>query len=166
MAQGRHRHGERAAVLTLVVLVAAFAGGCGTRVRSQLSALSPTTSAPTVLPPSSTSTSTTVPPQIATNWETFFNGRTPLAQRVALLENGPQYEQAIITASKNPLQAQATAKVTSVKLTAPDRATVTYDVLVLKGSTGIAVLQDGVWKVSDQSFCGLVSLEGIPIPGC
>ncbi len=164
MAQGRHRHGERAAVLTLVILVAAFAGGCGTRVRSQLSALSPTTSAPTV--PASTTTSTTVPPQIATNWETFFNGRTPLAQRVALLENGPQYEQAIITASKNPLQAQATAKVTSVKLTAPDRATVTYDVLVLKGSTGIAVLQDGVWKVSDQSFCGLVSLEGIPIPGC
>jgi len=57
-------------------------------------------------------------------------------------------------------------------LTAPDRATVTYDVLLngslaLPDAQGIAVLQGGVWKVGAESFCALISLGATgPIPGC
>jgi hypothetical protein len=41
---------------------------------------------------------------------------------------------------------------------------VTYSILVagtpaLKNQPGVAVSQDGIWKVGDQSFCALLTLE-------
>jgi len=51
-----------------------------------------------------------------------------------------------------------------VKITSPTGATVDYTILVsgspvLKGQKGTAVYQDGTWKVSKTSFCGLAALE-------
>ena len=153
-------------------------GGCGTRVRNELRALSapPATSTTPATTAPSTTTSTidaaAARAEITANWEKFFRAASTIPEREALLENGSQYVAALTQRSKDPLQAQASAKVTSVQVTGPDRATVTYDVslngsVALPGAQGVAVLQDGIWKVSAQSFCSLVSLGATgPIPGC
>jgi hypothetical protein len=66
----------------------------------------------------------------------------------------------------------ATSKVTHISLTGTSQAAVTYDILIsgtpaLSGQSGVAVLQGGVWKVGDSSFCGLLTLEGTKLPsGC
>jgi hypothetical protein len=110
--------------------------------------------------------------QITTNWERFFLPSTSLADRAALLENGAALQAALEQRAKDPLQQQASAKVKAIDLTAPDRATVTYDVslngtVALPDAQGVAVLQQGVWKVSADSFCALISLGATdPIPGC
>lgn len=62
------------------------------------------------------------------------------------------------------LASLATAKVSHVTLTGTNQAAVTYSILVggktgLGGQSGVAVYQDGVWKVGDTSFCGLLKLE-------
>jgi hypothetical protein len=110
--------------------------------------------------------------EITANWERFFLPTTALADRVALLENGPALRQALEFRATDPLQQQASAKVKNIDQTAPNRATVTYDVLLngavaLTDAQGTAVLQDGVWKVGAESFCALISLgASAPIPGC
>jgi hypothetical protein len=101
---------------------------------------------------------------ITTNWEAFFNAKTPTPQRVALLEDGSQFQSVIQAQAGSGLAALATAKVTHVTVNSPTMATVTYDILVsgtpeLKNQTGTAVLQDGTWKVGVTSFCGLLTLE-------
>jgi hypothetical protein len=107
---------------------------------------------------------------IAKNWEEFFSSRTPLDQRATLLEDG--FRPALVARAGDPLQSQASARVTGVMLTAPDRATVVYDLLLggkpaVSGSQGVAILQGGIWKVSGATFCGLVTLDFKgPIPGC
>jgi hypothetical protein len=101
---------------------------------------------------------------ITTNWEAFFNAKTPIPQRVGLLEDGSQFQSVIQAQAGSGLAALATAKVTHVTVNSPTMATVTYDILVsgtpeLKNQTGTAVLQDGTWKVGVTSFCGLLTLE-------
>jgi len=162
---------RRAAVIALGMLGVA-AAGCGTRVASSAAPSSP---APASTTTSSQATTTTVDAaavkaQVTAVWERFFSAQTPLAERRSLLESGAQYDQALAAASKDPRQSQSSARVTDVQLTAPDRAAVIYDVLLngqpaLTGSQGVAILQDGTWKVSGQSFCALVTLAG-PVPGC
>jgi hypothetical protein len=56
------------------------------------------------------------------------------------------------------------AKVTKVTLVSPTQAKVTYSILesgqpVLSNQTGVAVYQDGTWKVGIASFCGLLAME-------
>jgi hypothetical protein len=51
-----------------------------------------------------------------------------------------------------------------VTIESPTQAKVTYSILVggtpeLKNQPGIAVNQAGTWKVGDQSFCALLTLE-------
>ncbi len=101
---------------------------------------------------------------IETNWAKFFNAKTPIPQRIALLENGQQFAPVINAQAGSSLAKLATAKVTHVTLTGTSQASVTYSILVggktgLGGQSGVAVYQDGVWKVGDSSFCGLLKLE-------
>jgi len=134
-----------------------------------------TTPATTVAPTPSTTAAfdqAAAQAQIIANWEKFFTPGTPVAERVALLQNGSALQAAIEQSATNPLQQQATAKVTQVTFTSPTEATVTYDVylngaVALPNSQGMAVLEGGTWKVAQQSFCSLISL-GVsgPIPGC
>lgn len=177
---GPNRQPLRGAIALALVLTS----GCGTRVRDQLRALSTpgatsTTAAATTAPPTTAPATTTGPidaaaarAEITANWEKFFRATSTIAEREALLENGSQYVAALTQRSTDPLQAQASAKVTAVQVSGPDRAAVTYDVslngnVALPGAQGVAVLQDGVWKVGAQSFCSLVSLGATgPIPGC
>lgn len=104
---------------------------------------------------------------IATNWVTFFNATTPAATRLSLLENGSTFASALQALLKSPVASQTAAQVTAVSV-ASSTATVTWNLLLsgkveLSNQKGQAVLQDGVWKVSDASLCGLVSLEP-PVP--
>ena len=101
---------------------------------------------------------------ITTNWEAFFNAKTPDSKRVRLLQDGSQFATVIKSQSGSGLAALATAKVTHVTVNSPTQATVTYDILVsgtpeLKNQTGTAVLENGTWKVGVRSFCGLLTLE-------
>jgi hypothetical protein len=101
---------------------------------------------------------------IKSNWATFFNAKTSLAGRLALLQNGQALAAVIKAQSKNTLATTATSKVSSVTLTGTKQASVVYTIYVggqpaLKNKHGVAVYQDGVWKVGLVSFCGLLQLE-------
>jgi hypothetical protein len=111
--------------------------------------------------------------QITANWEAFFNPATPNAKRILLLENGAQFASAINAFSASPLAQSVSSKVDSVSVTSATKANVKYDLTaagtpVATGQTGTSVLQNGVWKVGDDVFCGLLkqgaSLLNISIP--
>jgi len=122
---------------------------------------------------SPSSSSTTTPPaatggsavsQITTNWETFFDGKTPVSQRVSLLQDGSQFQSVISAQAGSALATGASVKVTKVTVTSPTQATVKYNLLeggapALSNQTGTAVLENGTWKVGVTSFCGLLTLE-------
>ena len=117
---------------------------------------SPSTSAPVASGPATA--------QITTNWQAFFNAKTPEARRVQLLQNGQVFASIIKAQAGSSLASSATAKVTKVTVVSPAQAKVTYSILVggtpeLSNQAGVAVKQGGTWKVGDSSFCGLLALE-------
>jgi hypothetical protein len=105
--------------------------------------------------------------QITANWEKFFDASTPTADKVKLLQNGTVFEPAIKAFASFPLASGIAAKVTSVTINSATKAAVTYNLTaaggsaLLSGQKGVAVYQDGTWKVGDASLCGLFRL----IPG-
>jgi hypothetical protein len=171
--------------ISWALAAAAVFAACGTRVPAAkpaapttVAAPTTTTASPTTAPPT---TATPAPPttsvatakaEITANWEKFFQHGATVAQRIALLQNGEALRQAVEQNAANPLQQQATAKVTNVTLTSPTTAAVTYDVylngkVALPKAQGMAVLDGGTWKVAQASFCSLVSLSSTaPVPGC
>jgi hypothetical protein len=158
------------AVLAMTVLAGTVAA-CGSSSPSAsgsstpAATSAPATSAPaTSSAPASATAGTGSTAAIITNWEAFFNAKTPDSKRIALLQDGPEFASVIKSQSGSGLAALATAKVTHVTVSSPTQATVTYEILVsgtpeLKNQTGTAVLEDGTWKVGVASFCGLLTLE-------
>ena len=158
-----------AVVLSLTILVVACGGSSTTSTSATPTTISPST---TAVPTTSAAASTTGSSAPATgaeatikaNWEKFFDGTQPAQDKVGLLENGQQYTAQIDAQAASPLAKGATASVSSVTLTSATTATVVFSILVggqpaLPNQTGQAVLQDGVWKVSAQSFLALLALE-------
>lgn len=142
-------------LVTGVVLAACGSGGTAPPSASRSAAASTAPSSPA----GSLATAA-----ITANWQAFFNAKTPVARRVELLQNGQVFEPVIKAQSGSALASAATAKVTKVMLASPAQAKVTYSILVsgtpqLKNQAGVAVLQNGTWKVGDASFCGLLALE-------
>ena len=132
------------------------------------SSSSTTSSAPSS--PSATSTSSgassasSAEKTIAANWTAFFSPKTPVDQRVSLLQNGSTFASLIKAQASSSLASQASAEVTKVTVTSSSQATVIYTVLLagtpaLKNQKGVAVYQDGTWKVGLASFCGLLTQE-------
>lgn len=142
------------------------------------SSSSTATSAPAATTSAATASSSaaaggTAVAQITANWEAFFNPATPNSKRVQLLENGSEFASAINAFSASPLAQQVSSKVDSVSVTSATKANVKYDLTaagtsVASGQTGTSVLQDGVWKVGDEVFCGLLkqgaSLLNVSVP--
>lgn len=126
--------------------------------------------APTSTSPSFNSTAAEA--QIKQNWAAFFSKDTPLANKLTYLQRGSTMRAAVQQFGTDPRTRQASAKVTSVFVTSPEVATVNYQVLLagrvaLPSAVGTAVYEDGAWKVSDTTFCGLLALTGGPKPaGC
>lgn len=111
------------------------------------------------------STSSKAISEITTNWTTFFKGSTPATTRATLLQNGSEFLTFLKAQSKTTFGKEVSVKVKKVKLTSKTTATVTYAILLggqteLPSASGKAVYQNGKWKVSDVSFCALLSLEG------
>jgi hypothetical protein len=103
--------------------------------------------------------------KISADWTAFFKGSTPATKKISLLQNGAEFASFLKAQSKTSTGEAVSVKVTKVKLTSKTSATVTYTILLngspeLPGATGKAVLEHGTWKVSDASFCALLSLQG------
>ncbi len=87
-----------------------------------------------------------------------------MAKRVSLLQDGQTFQSIIKSQAGSGLAASATAKVTKVTMVSSTQAKVTYSILIggqsaLAHQAGVAVFQDGTWKVGLASFCGLLALE-------
>ena len=102
--------------------------------------------------------------QIRSAYEKFFSGRTPVADRVAVLQNGPKFRGLVTSFASNPLAKNVSVAVSSVTLRDAVFAKVVYTVKLgggkLPQQTGTAVRENGTWKVGDASLCKLVSLQG------
>jgi hypothetical protein len=142
-------------VTALPLLIAA----CGGTSSGTASSASPT-------PAATASAAATA--AITANWQAFFAGTTPAAKKITLLERGPLFAKVITAQAKSPLAQATQAKVTSVEVVSPTKATVKYSIVqggqtALPDQTGQAVLQGGVWKVSARSFAALLALEGVKV---
>jgi hypothetical protein len=152
-----------------ILLVSAIGGGLaacssGSSTSSSSSAPASAPSSPAAAAPSASGSSSSSEQAITTNWEAFFNPQTPVAKRVSLLQDGQALSSVIKAQAGSGLASEATAKVTKVTVTSPTQAKVTYTILlsgspVLKNQGGVAVYQDGTWKVGLASFCGLLAVE-------
>jgi hypothetical protein len=152
-----------------ILLVCAIGGGLaacssGSSSTSSAPASAPSSSAAAATSGSGSSSGSAAEQAITTNWEAFFNPQTPVAKRVSLLQNGSAFASIIRAQAGSSLASQASAKVTKVTVTSPTQATVTYTILLagtpaLSNQSGVAVYQDGTWKVGLKSFCGLLTVE-------
>ena len=160
---------RRIAAPALGLALAATMAACSSSSTS--SATGSGTSAPASTSASATASSaasgSAAVAQITANWEKFFDASTPTADKVKLLQNGTVFEPAIKAFASFPLASGIAAKVTSVTINSATKAAVTYNLTaaggsaLLSGQKGVAVYQDGTWKVGDASLCGLFRL----IPG-
>ena len=158
-------------VLQQILLVGALAAGLAACSSSSNSSSSGASSSPSSAPSSSAPAASASPASssgaastIAANWATFFNAKTPVAKRVSLLQDGQTFQSIIKSQAGSGLAASATAKVTKVTMVSSTQAKVTYSILIggqsaLANQAGVAVLQDGTWKVGLASFCGLLAVE-------
>lgn len=101
---------------------------------------------------------------IAAHWKGFFNPKTSVARRISLLQDGEQFATVIRSRESSSLAAHASAEVTSVTLVSATRAKVVYTLLedgkpARANLLGVAVYQDGTWKVGVATFCSLLAME-------
>jgi hypothetical protein len=101
---------------------------------------------------------------IAAHWMAFFNPKTSVARRISLLQDGEQFTAVIRSQASSSRAAHASAEVTSVTLVSATRAKVVYTLLedgkpARANLLGVAVYQDGTWKVGVATFCSLLAME-------
>lgn len=152
--------------IMLALALALAAAACSSSSSSSSSSAPASSAPPSSAPASSASASSSAAAvaEITTNWEKFFNSSTPNSERVTLLQNGTAFAGAI--SGLIHLVSGLGATVTNVTLNSATSATVTYNLTasgssLLKGQTGTAVYENGVWKVGDATLCGLLKL----VPG-
>jgi hypothetical protein len=140
--------------------VAACSGGGGAASPSAKPTHSP------AAPPAQPTSGPAAIAAITTNWQTFFSGAVPIPRRLALLQNGQLFATFVHSQAKTTLGSlvlAASAKVGSVQLRPPGRASVTYTILLSgrpleSNVVGTAIYTGGSWLVADSTFCGLVRL--------
>lgn len=184
--QDRTRTSRRAATALLaVLLLGTSAAACSSsKSTSSASSASASTAASTSASASastgtSASASGTAPADVAAaeamvkaNWEKFFDPTTSLTDKAALLQNGDELVPVLQGFAQDPRVGQVKAQVTGVTFTSPTTATVTYSLslqgnVVEPSASGQAVLDNGTWKVSRSTLCGLVTQSGASaLPGC
>lgn len=162
MRFGNRRRANLPALAVLLSTLVVVAAACGS---SSTSSSSPS---PSGSKGSSTS-SAAIAAQVKASWQTFFDGTTPAARKIALLQNGQQFAQIINAQAGLPIAKSTKAVVSAVNVTSASTATVKYSITLggntaLADRTGQAVLENGVWKVGDSSFAALLALEGVKVP--
>jgi hypothetical protein len=102
--------------------------------------------------------------QIKSAYATLFSGKSSVADRVAVLQNGSQFKSLVTSFANNPLAKNVSATVSSVTLQGANKAKVVYTVKLggssLPTQTGTAVKQNGTWKVGYLGLCKLVAFGG------
>jgi len=108
--------------------------------------------------------------QIESSYAKFFSSKTPIAHRVALLQNGSQFKSVVRSFANNPLAKNVSATVSSVTLQGTNHAKVVYQVKLsgssLPKQTGTAVRQNGTWKIGSETLCSLIELGGTAPSQC
>lgn len=109
--------------------------------------------------------------EISRNWTRFFSPSTPVDEKVKLLQNGSQFAAAIRAASRSPQAKHLSAKVLSATPKTATHADVVFDLSLggkplLVHQSGVAIRQNGVWKVGEESFCTLAALQGTKLASC
>ncbi|MEU3789657.1 hypothetical protein AB0F07_07615 [Streptomyces fructofermentans] len=172
------RRGTGRGLAVVVLVLASALTACGDDSGGDDTAPpSPTAESPTTSEPSPSASAPDDPAaaekEIKENWAKFFDPKVAVKDKADLLENGDDMGQVLGSFSGDERGGQVEATVGEVRFTSPTGAEVTYT-LTLKGATvmpdaaGTAVEQDGTWKVSVKTLCGLVGLSGneSPGPGC
>jgi hypothetical protein len=178
-AGGRHRGAasvpimNRLRLVAPVVLLAALAAACGGSTKPATAVNPPPSSEPPVNTATAPADVAGAKAEITRNWETFLRSGTPRATAVKLLEKGSTLTVALAKATQEDKATGGarSAKVSSIVFTSPTNASVAYKLHAagtVLNSSGVAVLEDGVWKVSDVTFCTLVLLGNNekPVKGC
>jgi hypothetical protein len=163
----------------LGLALAATVAACSSSGSTSSTGASPSSSSSPASPPaspsapasSSSSGNSAASAQIKTNWETFFDGKTPASRKIQLLQNGQKFASVIQGLASSPLFSAASAKVTAVVVNSATSATVSYDILengtsALSNQTGTSVYEGGTWKVGDVSLCQLLKLQGSAPSAC
>ena len=155
-------HLGRARYLSAALALTVIAAGCGGSSSAGHAGSGPTRS-PTSVSPSAAPVGSAAQ-QIRSAWTTFFDGTTPAAAKIRLLQRGSSVAAVITAQSGNAIATGTAAKVASVAVTSPQRATVHYTITIdgkpaLAHQTGSAVKVGGHWLVSLDSFCALLALE-------
>lgn len=169
--------GKRAAVVVGIAAVVLLGAGCGSSNNSSSSETTSATSAAAATTAAAPSGAPAAGADAATSkavtdaYVAFFDGSTDAQKKMSLLENGQAFADTINAQADSPMAKGTTAAVSSVDVVAPGRATVVYTVSIngqpaLKDQTGWATEVDGQWKVSQVTFCNLLTLEGNPPAVC
>ena len=108
---------------------------------------------------------------IAKAFTDFFDYQSTAAQSQNALQDGDQFTAILTSQGKTSYAQKSAASVASASLLSANTAKVVFTVTVggqalLPGATGYAVRQDGSWKVSASTFCGLLTLEGEKAAAC
>lgn len=160
----RHYQAPALGLMLALAITACSSGGSSSSSTATPAPATTTSSAATA---SASASGGSAVAQITANWEAFFNSSTPNSKRIELLQNGSSFTSAVNAFASSPLASAVSSKVDSVTLTSSTQANVKYDLSaagasVADGATGTAVLQNGVWKVGDGVFCGLLK-EGASV---
>ncbi|MDX3536599.1 hypothetical protein PV721_19900 [Streptomyces sp. MB09-01] len=174
MVQSRHPRAAvctAAAVLLAVPAVAGSSSASGPGERG--TALPPAAVAPAVPAVDGPADPEAAKAQIEKTWATFFDPDTSFKEKAELLQHGEMLAVLLGLFGADTDAPDTSVEITDITFTSPTEAEVTYDLLVsgvpaLEDSKGVAVLDDGVWKVSLKSLCGLIELSGhdAPAPPC
>ena len=165
---------RRAAAATVAGLAALTLVGCGSSSGSG-SHGSNTSGATT--PPSSGAPSGGGSADAATvaavknAYEKFFSPDTPEGVSLGLLQNGPKFKSTIDQQAQGSMAGGASVKVSTVSLVSANTAKVSFTIYVnkqpmLQNQPGYAIKDGGTWKVSEYTFCSLLTLEGSPPAEC
>jgi hypothetical protein len=102
---------------------------------------------------------------------TFFDGKAPIPQRLALLQGADAFQSVLANQTTSTIITQTSATVSAVVLMGANQAKVTYTVSLsgtptLPNQMGGAVRINGTWKVAASTFCSILSLGGAAPAAC
>ncbi|MEU7605346.1 hypothetical protein [Streptomyces sp. NPDC041003] len=174
MVQSRHPRAAACAAAAVLLAVPAVAGWSSASGPAERGALGPPAAvAPAVPAVDGPADPEAAKAQIEKNWAAFFDPETPVKEKAELLQHGEMIAMLLGLFGTDPDSPDTAVEISDITFTSPTEAKVTYDLLVsgvpaLEDSKGVAVLDDGVWKVSLKSLCGLLELGGdaAPTPPC
>jgi hypothetical protein len=122
-------------------------------------------------PPTSATAGGSVEAQVTSLFQHFFDGTAPAESKVPLLQRGSEFLPVLQAQAAGPLAKSSGVKVIKVAQSTTNSAAVTFTVLLdgkpaLENQAGGAILEDGAWKISANTYCTLLTLQGLTAAPC